>query len=107
VPADGTRAAALEKRRLRYVAAFVGQLSDKPLLASTFLCGGSERIAQWQRHYVLIRLDDGVDQWGKSRMIAQIRTEGSESGHYPGGHHQTNRAMPEPITIRETSVQRA
>jgi hypothetical protein len=34
VPADGTRAAALEKRRLRYVAAFVGQLSDKPLLAS-------------------------------------------------------------------------
>ena len=34
MPADGTRAAALEKRRLRYVAAFVGQLSDKPLLAS-------------------------------------------------------------------------
>jgi hypothetical protein len=56
---------------------------------------------------VLIQLDDGVDQWGKSRIIAQIRTEGSESGHYPGGHHQTNRAMPEPITIRETSVQRA
>jgi hypothetical protein len=24
-----------------------------------------------------------------------------------GGHHQTNRAMPEPIRIRETSVQRA
>jgi hypothetical protein len=34
-------------------------------------------------------------------------TEGSELGHCPvDGHHQTNRAMPEPITIRETSVQR-
>ena len=48
VPADGTRAAALEKRRLRYVAAFVGQLSDKPLLASVLLHGVSERKAQWQ-----------------------------------------------------------
>jgi hypothetical protein len=56
----------------------------------------------------LIRFDDGVVRWIKSRIIAQIRTEGSELGHYPvGGHHQTNRAMPEPITIRETSVQRA
>jgi hypothetical protein len=64
VPADGTRAAALEKRRLRYVAAFVGQPSDKPLLASILLCGVSERIAQWQRPYVLIRFDDGVGQWG-------------------------------------------
>jgi hypothetical protein len=73
VPADGTRAATLEKRKLRYVAAFVGQLSDKPLLASISLCGMSERIAQWQRHYVLIRFDDGVGQWGKSRIIAQIR----------------------------------
>ena len=43
---------------------------------------------------MLIQLDDGVDQWGKSR-IAQITTEGSESGHSPvGGHHQTNRASP-------------
>jgi hypothetical protein len=48
VPADGTRAATLEKRRLRYVAAFVGQLSDKPLLASIFSCGVSKRIAQWR-----------------------------------------------------------
>ena len=48
MPADGTRAATLEKRRLRYVAAFVGQLSDKPLLASVLLCGVSERKAQWQ-----------------------------------------------------------
>jgi hypothetical protein len=48
VPADGTRAATVEKRRLRYVAAFVGQLSDKPLLASIFLCGVSERKAQWR-----------------------------------------------------------
>jgi hypothetical protein len=46
VPADGTRAATVEKRRLRYVAAFVGQLSDK--LASVLLCGVSERKAQWQ-----------------------------------------------------------
>ena len=30
------------KRRLRYVAAFVGQLSDKPLLASIWLCGVSD-----------------------------------------------------------------
>jgi hypothetical protein len=50
------------------------------------------------RHYALIRFDDGVVRWGKSRIIAQIRTEGSKSGHYTGGHHQTNRAMPEPIT---------
>jgi hypothetical protein len=48
VPADGTRAATLEKRRLRYVAAFVGQLSDKPLLASVCSCGVSKRIAQWR-----------------------------------------------------------
>jgi len=48
VPADGTRAATLEKRRLRYVAAFVGQLSDKPLLASIWLRGVSERKAQWR-----------------------------------------------------------
>jgi len=48
VPADGTRAATLEKRRLRYVAAFVGQLSDKPLLASICSCGVSKRIAQWR-----------------------------------------------------------
>jgi hypothetical protein len=27
----------------------------------------SERIAQWQRHYVLMRFDDGVGQWGRSR----------------------------------------
>jgi hypothetical protein len=48
VPADGTRAATLEKRRVRYVAAFVGQLSDKPLLASIHLSGVSKRIAQWR-----------------------------------------------------------
>jgi len=48
VPADGTRAATVEKRRLRYVAAFVGQLSDKPLLASIHSCGVSKRIAQWR-----------------------------------------------------------
>jgi len=48
VPADGTRAATVKKRRLRYVAAFVGQLSDKPLLASIHLCGVSKRIAQWR-----------------------------------------------------------
>jgi hypothetical protein len=61
VPADGTRAATLEKRRLRYVAAFVGQLSDKPLLASICSCGVSKRIAQWRiENYVLIRFDDGV-----------------------------------------------
>jgi hypothetical protein len=29
------------ERRLRYVAAFVGQLSDKPLLACIWLCGVS------------------------------------------------------------------
>jgi hypothetical protein len=46
VPADGTRAATLEKRRLRYVAAFVGQLSDKPLLAIIYSCGVSKLIAQ-------------------------------------------------------------
>jgi hypothetical protein len=48
VPADGTRAATVKKRRLRYVAAFVGQLSDKTLLASISLRGVSERIAQWR-----------------------------------------------------------
>ena len=48
VPADGTRAATVKKRRLRYVAAFVGQLSDKTLLASILLTGVSERIAQWR-----------------------------------------------------------
>jgi hypothetical protein len=48
VPADGTRAATMEKRRLRYVAAFVGQLSDKPLLASICSCGVSKRTAQWR-----------------------------------------------------------
>jgi len=30
------------------------------------------------RHYALIRFDDGVVRWGKSRIIAQIRTEGSK-----------------------------
>jgi hypothetical protein len=48
IVSDGTRAATLEKRRLRYVAAFVGQLLDKPLLASIYSCGVSKRIAQWQ-----------------------------------------------------------
>jgi hypothetical protein len=48
VPADDTRAATLEKRRLRYVAAFVGQLSDKPLLASIYSRGVLKRIAQWR-----------------------------------------------------------
>jgi hypothetical protein len=48
VPADGTRAATREKRRVRYVAAFVGQLSDKPVLASIYACGVSKRIAQWR-----------------------------------------------------------
>ena len=38
----------VKKRRLRYVAAFVGQLSDKTLLASISLRGVSERIAQWR-----------------------------------------------------------
>jgi Bacterial extracellular solute-binding protein, family 7 len=40
--------ATVKKRRLRYVAAFVGQLSDKTLLASISLRGVSERIAQWR-----------------------------------------------------------
>jgi hypothetical protein len=38
VPADGTRATNWKKRRLRYVAVF-GQLSDKPLLATTCASG--------------------------------------------------------------------
>ena len=41
VPADGTRATNWKKRRLRYVAVF-GQLSDKPLLASTCVHGVPE-----------------------------------------------------------------
>jgi len=74
VPADGTRAATLEKRRLRYVAAFVGQLSDKPLLASIIHVGCRNALHNGgSRNYVLIRFDDGVGQWGKSRIIAQIR----------------------------------
>jgi hypothetical protein len=46
VLADGTRAAIVGDRRLRYVADFV-QLSDKPLLASVCLLGVEERKAQW------------------------------------------------------------
>jgi len=61
VPADGTRAATLEKRRLRYVAAFVGQLSDKPLLASIIHVGCRNALHNGgSRNYVLIRFDDGV-----------------------------------------------
>jgi hypothetical protein len=41
VPADGTRATNWKKRRLRYVAVF-GQLSDKPLLATTCVAGVPE-----------------------------------------------------------------
>jgi hypothetical protein len=48
VPADGTRTATVGERRLRYFAAFVGQLSDKPLLASIWLCGGVGRKEQWR-----------------------------------------------------------
>ena len=61
MPADGTRAATLEKRRLRYVAAFVGQLSDKPLLASIIHVGCRNALHNGgSRNYVLIRFDDGV-----------------------------------------------
>ncbi len=42
MPADDTRAATLEKRRLRYVAAFVGQLSDKPLACLYLFMWGVE-----------------------------------------------------------------
>jgi hypothetical protein len=61
VPADGTRAATVEKRRLRYVAAFVGQLSDKPLLASIIHVGCRNALHNGgSRNYVLIRFDDSV-----------------------------------------------
>ena len=42
VPADGTSAAKLRKRRLRYVAVF-GQLSDKPMLVCIYLHEVSDR----------------------------------------------------------------
>jgi len=42
VPAEGTRAAFCRKRRLRYVAVFFAQLSDKPLLARIWLGGVSD-----------------------------------------------------------------
>ncbi len=61
MPADGTRAATVEKRRLRYVAAFVGQLSDKPLLASMYYVGcRNVKHNGGSRSYALIRFDDGV-----------------------------------------------
>jgi hypothetical protein len=61
VPADGTRAATVEKRRLRYVAAFVGQLSDKPLLARSIYVGcRNVKHNGGPRNYALIRFDDGV-----------------------------------------------
>jgi hypothetical protein len=47
VPTDGTRAANMRDRGLRYVADFE-QLSDKPLLASVLLFGVSKRKAQWR-----------------------------------------------------------
>ena len=52
------------ERRLRYVAVFVGQLSDKPLLASTILCGVSgAKNNGVSKNYVLICFDNGVAQW--------------------------------------------
>jgi hypothetical protein len=42
VPADGTSAAKLRKRRLRYVAVS-GQLSDKPMLVCVYLHEVSDR----------------------------------------------------------------
>ena len=43
------------ERRLRYVAVFVGQLSDKPLLASIYLCGVSgAKNNGGSRNYALI-----------------------------------------------------
>ena len=51
------------ERGLRYVAAFVGQLSDKPLLASIWLCGVSDvKNNGGLRNYALIRFDNGVVQ---------------------------------------------
>ena len=50
------------KRRLRYVADF-GQRSDKPLLASIWLCGVSDvKNNGGLRNYALIRFDNGVVQ---------------------------------------------
>ena len=49
------------ERRLRYVAAFVGQLSDTPLLTSTYLCGASgAKNNGGSRNYALSRFDDDV-----------------------------------------------
>ena len=72
MPADGTRAATLEKRRLRYVAAFVGQLSDKPLLASIIHVGCRNALHNGgSRNYVLIRFDDSVvRQYGEFEIKA-------------------------------------
>jgi hypothetical protein len=46
VPADGTGAATVEKRRLRYVAAFIGQLSDKQAACLYSITWGVGRKAQ-------------------------------------------------------------
>ena len=60
------------ERRLRYVAAFVGQLSDKPLLASIIHVGCRNALHNGgSRNYVLIRFDDSVvRQYGEFEIKA-------------------------------------
>jgi hypothetical protein len=60
MPADGTRAANVGTGDFGTSPIF-GQLSDKPQLASIWLCGVSDAKNNGEaRNYVLVRFDDDV-----------------------------------------------
>jgi len=77
VPADGTRAANWGKRGLRYVAV-LGQLSGKPLLASTHISGVPDIKAQWRvENLIRGRGFAGVaaGEWAAAAGIAGVSFE--------------------------------
>jgi hypothetical protein len=81
VPAAGTRAATLEKRRLRYVAAFVGQLSGQAAACQYLIMWGVGTYSTMaETLYVLIRFDDGVGQWGKKAREIEADVKAVRSG---------------------------
>ena len=67
MPTDGTRAANMGTGDFGTSPIF-GQLSDKPLLASTYLSGASEREAQWRIEKLCADSIDGAWPGGKLHL---------------------------------------